>query len=81
MQKIDVSNGCIIYESSNYKEQGLWKINADGTGKSCVCDDRVNAFNTIGDWLYYEVCNYASNAIEKKIYKCRFDGTERQIVG
>ncbi len=62
-----------IYYNSVYDDFCLYKIRADGSEKTKICDDYAWCINTVGDWLYYRDKN-----TDFSLIRIKKDGTSRE---
>lgn len=64
--------GSWIYYTDFSDNRGLFKIRADGTGKTKLNDEQyAKHINVVGDWIYYHL-NFSAG-----IYKIRTDGSQK----
>jgi len=60
----------IYYVSNDHYK--LYKIRADGSGRTKLSDDGIECINVVGDWVYYK-----NGSDDFKLYKIRADGSDR----
>jgi putative cell wall-binding protein len=78
----NITNYGLVAEQGDwiyYSNNGLYKINKNGTGKKQVSSDQALFVNVVGDWVYYLKVSEDENE-SNKIYKVRTDGTGKTKV-
>lgn len=68
---LNADKGALFF--TNFEEEALYKVNADGTGLVKLCDDDAAYTAINGDYVYY-----FSDNDGKKLYRIRKDGTGRE---
>lgn len=66
------SNGEWVFFTNASDDDKLYKMKADGTGRTKLSDDGSEYINVIGDWIYY-----SSWSDGGKLYKIKTDGAEK----
>lgn len=73
---INVVGNTLYYSIfSNSPNKGIYKMSVDGGNPTKVINDSVWHFCVVGDWIYYY-----NHDDDKKIYRARTDGSERQPI-
>jgi hypothetical protein len=63
-----------IYYVNEDDGNSLFKIKADGTGRTRLNSSDSTIIDILGDWLYYH-----NNSDESKVYRVKIDGTENSM--
>jgi hypothetical protein len=79
----NLSNGGIATIQGDwiyYSNNGLYKININGTGKEKLSNDDCRSINVIGDYIYYVINGDLYSNSSNGIYRIHTDGTKRELL-
>jgi hypothetical protein len=66
---------CWIYYIS--KNDGLYKIHADGSNETEIIDDSIDSYDVVDNWIYYSYSDKTVKHPKSYLYKVRTDGSDK----